>query len=873
MGKKFRLVYEKDGVIRGSYSGIATDNDVELIERAVLEGSKPAPAPTPGPGPKPTGTIKITENGLVDVAEYAKADVDVPGEVPTGEIDITTNGVIEVAGYATANVQVPQPSGKAPTIEANGTDINIKDYESVDVAVRQPSGKKPEAITANGEGIDVTWYETVDVNVPQPSGKMPNAITENGTNIDVTDYEYVDVDVAGSGDPTEADDTNTDSAFISGYGGQYYARYVANSDDTRRKVKDVIYYGYNSSSSTADTYGIKTIGSNSKYKVISSGAFSSLYKRKRVEIESGLGFGWVISPTIESIEKGGLYGLAGVVYIPSTLDGTDYFVAPNDASGGVPYTIRSQFTYNGGSTHNTLRTICVYQKDGYDGIGIVSNISSQDYVVFAFKNDTMSAEIICLKDHEIPESTITYNGNTYTVTGWYRDLVFNSYSNILISTFSRGGGENKSLPSWLCERAGELSPEYAPNNPLRYVLNTHYKSSILNTQDDKILINAMGSAYTNDPAFTVTTNTSWSSPWINTTRSSNSFFKLAKSDAGSSEVSLSQYPYTKFSIPQIKIKLDDSITKISNYAFPRNWCVPPMFLYDSAEWTGAVNTDINMIESGARDILENYFYSLASTDLSIWIKDRQKTYFEVPNTIQGYNYTTSGYYYKNAKVELEISANSQLKEVDARAFNLVKLRNYWSSTDEIELELCTQAYGIRDNESEACLCHYYVNSIEEAAKLDWHSLPKFVLYVNGVAKTYSELQDITFDFNDFTDTSVVTIEDIIDHGLPIGILRNASTGNFYPDKWNTVTDVTFDIYTSCSDIDSLSSDLYNFSIIGLPGVSLSEFVDYYQCWNHCPLKNTDQTIALSDETIQVGDTSVMPEYPQSGSGSGSGSGY
>jgi len=53
MAKKFKLVYEDNGVIKGSYSGIPGKEDVSLIEREVLEGTKPVqPAPEPTPEPE-----------------------------------------------------------------------------------------------------------------------------------------------------------------------------------------------------------------------------------------------------------------------------------------------------------------------------------------------------------------------------------------------------------------------------------------------------------------------------------------------------------------------------------------------------------------------------------------------------------------------------------------------------------------------------------------------------------------------------------------------------------------------------------------------------------------------------------------------------
>ena len=54
----------------------------------------------------PTGSVNISSNGAVDVAEYATAVVNVPGVTPTGTIEITSNGTVDVTEYATAEVNV-----------------------------------------------------------------------------------------------------------------------------------------------------------------------------------------------------------------------------------------------------------------------------------------------------------------------------------------------------------------------------------------------------------------------------------------------------------------------------------------------------------------------------------------------------------------------------------------------------------------------------------------------------------------------------------------------------------------------------------------------------------------------------------------------
>jgi len=106
MAKKFKLVYEDNGTIKGSYSGIPSKNDPELIDRAALEGLEPAPVP------EPTGSIEITENGEYDVKKFASAKVNV-GEEPDPEpIDWETEwriindfrSCLEVVAFGGTNV-------------------------------------------------------------------------------------------------------------------------------------------------------------------------------------------------------------------------------------------------------------------------------------------------------------------------------------------------------------------------------------------------------------------------------------------------------------------------------------------------------------------------------------------------------------------------------------------------------------------------------------------------------------------------------------------------------------------------------------------------------------------------------------------------
>ena len=161
MAKKFKLVYDQKGDLKGSYTGIPSTNDPVLIERAVLDGEK-------APAPKPAGEKKITENGKYDVSNFASADVNVEGVQPAGTLNINENGQYDVFNKANVDVNVPQgvfPEGTLEITENGEYDVTEKAGVNVDVKGLVPAGNKEITSTAQTDVTEFATAQVVDANL------------------------------------------------------------------------------------------------------------------------------------------------------------------------------------------------------------------------------------------------------------------------------------------------------------------------------------------------------------------------------------------------------------------------------------------------------------------------------------------------------------------------------------------------------------------------------------------------------------------------------------------------------------------------------------------------------------------------------------
>lgn len=198
MSENYRIKLQEVVNVGG---GITPTGTIEITQNGIVNVAPYAEANVQVPG-SASGTITITENqqGL-DISSYAAANIEVPqGVFPEGTLQISENGEKTVANYEKVDVNVPQGVFPAGTLEINQNGlVNVRNYENANVNIPGPTGTKD--ITENGD-YDVSAFAGAHVAVPQgitPTGTIN--ITQNG-DTDVTNYATAHVAVPGGVTPT-----------------------------------------------------------------------------------------------------------------------------------------------------------------------------------------------------------------------------------------------------------------------------------------------------------------------------------------------------------------------------------------------------------------------------------------------------------------------------------------------------------------------------------------------------------------------------------------------------------------------------------------------------------------------------------------------